>query len=426
MTYEEALTYIHSVVWRGSRLGLDRTYELMEKLGNPQKDLKFIHIAGTNGKGSASAMMASVLQEAGYKVGLYTSPFIYRFNERMQVNGEMIADEELAELTEMIQPFADSMEDSPTEFELITALAMVYFKRHECDIVVLEVGLGGALDSTNVIPVPELAVIMAIGLDHTAELGGTISEITEAKAGIIKEGGDVVAYGRDPEAEAVLARVCEERHASLYYPEYERLNPVLSDLEGQFFDYNGFQNLRISMPGLYQMYNAAVVIRAMQILNSKEKWYISDEAIRDGLAKTRWNGRFEILHRNPTVIIDGSHNPHGINATVESLKNYFEDTKLIFLIGVMADKDVEHIMDAVLPMAKEFVTVTPDNPRAMKADVLAEKLNQMGAPGVTAASSVEEGCRIALEKAGRTGVVCSIGSLYMVGDVTREMKKLLR
>ena len=215
MTYNEALTYIHSICWKGSRLGLGRTRELLQKLGNPEKRLKFIHIAGTNGKGSCAAMLSSILEAAGYRVGLYTSPFINRFNERMQINHQCIPDGELAELTAYIRPFADGMADPPTEFELITALAMVYFARHQCDIVVLEVGMGGELDSTNIIDVPEAAVIMAMGLDHVKELGPTMADIARAKAGIIKAGGRVVSYGGNPEADAVIAAACRAKNASL-------------------------------------------------------------------------------------------------------------------------------------------------------------------------------------------------------------------
>ena len=223
MNYSEALSYIHSVCWKGSVPGLSRTRELLGKLGNPEQSLKFIHIAGTNGKGSTAAMLASILEEAGYTVGLYTSPFINRFNERMQVNHTCIGDEELAELTDYVRPYADSMADSPTEFELITAIAMEFFKRKHCDIVVLEVGMGGALDSTNVIDTPEVAVIAAMGFDHTRELGSTMTEIASAKAGIIKPHGDVVIYGQNPEAEAVFERVENAlRKKGLLYEEAKR------------------------------------------------------------------------------------------------------------------------------------------------------------------------------------------------------------
>ncbi|MCD8054536.1 MAG: bifunctional folylpolyglutamate synthase/dihydrofolate synthase [Lachnospiraceae bacterium] len=425
MTYEEALSYIHKVNWLGVKPGLDRTRELLAKLGNPEQELKFVHIAGTNGKGSTAAMTASVLEQAGYRVGLYTSPFIHRFNERMQVNGESIGDEELAELTEMIRPLAESMEDAPTEFELITALAMEYFRRHACEIVVLEVGLGGELDSTNVISVPEVAVITSIGLDHTAVLGNTLAEIASAKAGIIKEGGDVVSYGKNPEADAVIGTVCREKKARLHRPDYDSLRPVCRELTGQTFDYGTLQGLRIPLLGLYQLDNAAVALTALDVLREKG-WKITEEDMREGLAATRWTGRLELLSEHPAVIVDGSHNPPGIRATAESLRTYFGNHKIIFLVGVMADKDVDTILSTLCPLAGRFITVTPDNPgRAMPAEELAERLRSMGELPVTAAASIGEGCRTALAYAGADGVVCALGSLYMVGDMTREMKKCL-
>ncbi len=425
-TYEETLAFIHSVSWKGSKPGLERTQELLARMGNPEKKLKFVHIAGTNGKGSTAAMIASMLQHGGYRVGLYTSPFIYTFNERFQVNGENISDEELIEITDQIAPHAEAMKDSPTEFELVTAIGMVYFLRQKCDIVVLEVGMGGELDSTNVIPVPEVAVITAIGLDHTKELGDTIAKIASAKAGIIKEGGDVVIYGQDPEAEAVFEKVCEEKHAHLHRPNYDTLNPVMHNLSGQIFDYNGCLNLKIPLLGNYQMYNAAVALTAMRVLNRKEKWFVCDEDIRKGLAEVRWGGRLDLLSEHPIVIVDGSHNPHGIRATVDSLKEYLPGEKFIFLMGVMADKDVAGEMGMILPLAAEFVTLTPYNPgRAMPAEELARRLKELTDVPVTAAASIEKGCEIALAHAGRHGAVCAIGSLFQVGDVTRAMKARL-
>ena len=240
MNYEEALEYIHHVSWTGVKPGLSRTFELLDRMGNPQKQLKFVHIAGTNGKGSTAAMTASILEKSGYRTGLYTSPFIHRFNERMQVNGESITDEELAELTEWIRPMAETMEDSPTEFELITALAMEFFRRQVCDIVVLEVGMGGELDSTNVIDTPEMAVITAIGLDHTAELGDTLGKIASAKGGIIKACGDVVIYPQAEEAEIVLKQMAEEKYCHVFQPDFSAITPVSETLSGQTFDYGKY------------------------------------------------------------------------------------------------------------------------------------------------------------------------------------------
>ena len=415
MTYNEALTYIHSICWKGSRLGLGRTRELLQKLGNPEKRLKFIHIAGTNGKGSCAAMLSSILEAAGYRVGLYTSPFINRFNERMQINHQCIPDGELAELTAYIRPFADGMADPPTEFELITALAMVYFARHQCDIVVLEVGMGGELDSTNIIDVPEAAVIMAMGLDHVKELGPTMADIARAKAGIIKEGGRVVSYGGNPEADAVIAAACREKNASLRQPDFAAIVPGDFSLEGQSFSYKGWHDLRIPLVGAYQMKNAAVVLETVEVLRQRG-WHISDEAVVQGLKNTRWPARFEVLRRDPVFIVDGGHNPHGIRATAESLQRLFPGKKFTFVTGVMADKDVESILGLIVPLADQFFTVRPDNPRAMSAQELAERIRAMGAKA-TPCESVADGVARAVAAEGKDGVACALGSLYMSGDV---------
>lgn len=415
MTYEEALSYIHSICWKGSKLGLDRTRELLGKLNDPQKELKFIHIAGTNGKGSTAAMLSSILEEAGYRVGLYTSPFINRFNERMQVNHQPIPDEELAALTEYVRPYADAMADSPTEFELITALAMVWFARQKCDIVVLEVGMGGELDSTNIIDVPEAAVIAAMGMDHVKELGPTMADIARAKAGIIKEGGRVVSYGGNPEADEVIAAVCRARNASLCQPDFSAIVPGDFSLEGQTFSYKGWRGLRIPLVGAYQMNNAAVVLETVEVLRQRG-WSVSDEAVRKGLADTRWPARFEVLRRDPVFIVDGGHNPHGIRATAESLRRLFPGRKITFVTGVMADKDVEHILGLIVPLADQFFTVRPDNPRAMDAGELARRIEAMGAKA-TACASVRDGVDRAIQAEGPHGVACALGSLYMSGDV---------
>ena len=415
MTYEEALSYIHSICWKGSKLGLDRTRELLGKLNDPQKELKFIHIAGTNGKGSTAAMLSSILEEAGYRVGLYTSPFINRFNERMQVNHQPIPDEELAALTEYVRPHADAMADSPTEFELITALAMVWFARQKCDIVVLEVGMGGELDSTNIIDVPEAAVIAAMGMDHVKELGPTMADIARAKAGIIKEGGRVVSYGGNPEADEVIAAVCRARNASLCQPDFSAIVPGDFGLEGQTFSYKGWRGLRIPLVGAYQMNNAAVVLETVEVLRQRG-WSVSDEAVRQGLADTRWPARFEVLRRDPVFIVDGGHNPHGIRATAESLRRLFPGRKITFVTGVMADKDVEHILGLIVPLADQFFTVRPDNPRAMDAGELAARIEAMGAKA-TACASVRDGVDRAIQAEGPHGVACALGSLYMSGEV---------
>ncbi|MEA4870544.1 MAG: folate family ECF transporter S component [Christensenella sp.] len=415
MSYEDAMTYIHHVTWRGSRLGLERTRELLSRIGNPHQRLKFIHIAGTNGKGSTAAMLAKILSLAGYKTGLYISPYINRFNERMQMDGELIADDELAQITAYIRPHAEAMADHPTEFELITVIAFEYFARHAADIVVLEVGLGGELDSTNVIDTPALAVITNIGLDHTRELGPTITDIARAKAGIIKPGGEVVIYDQNVEADAVFAEACRARSAKLIVTDHSRVSNISPALDALRFDCTPYGTLASGLTGVYQAQNAAVVITAVERLQ-KKGWNISEQNLRDGLLLVRWPARFELLGRNPIFIADGGHNPQGISAVVESLKQHFPNRPITFLIGIMADKDIPHMIDQLAPIAKEFITVTPDNPRAMNAAELAELLLESKLPAV-ACASVAEGIALAISHAGKSGVVCALGSLYLLGDV---------
>ena len=415
MTYEQALSYIHNVCWMGSKPGLERTFSLLEKLGNPHEKLKFIHIGGTNGKGSTAAMLSTILEKAGYRVGLYTSPFIMRFNERMQVNHEQIGDEELAALTEEIRPFADAMEDKPTEFELITALAMLYFKRKNCDIVVLEVGMGGELDSTNVIPAPEVAILTAMGMDHVRELGPTMADVARAKAGIIKSGCSVVSYGGNADADAVFAEVCNEKNVTLRTPDFSTITPGEFNLDGQFFSYQDWQNVSIPLVGRYQMNNAAVVLETVALLREKG-WNLSDETVREGLRVTRWPARFEILQRDPVFIVDGGHNPHGIRATADSLQRLFPGRKFSFVTGVMADKDVEEILGLITPLAARFFTVKPGNPRAMDAEVLADRIRALGVEAIPC-ENVADGVKRAIEAEGKDGVACALGSLYMSGEV---------
>lgn len=423
MTYEEALSYIHSICWKGSKLGLDRTRELLGKLDDPQKELKFIHIAGTNGKGSTAAMLSSILEEAGYRVGLYTSPFINRFNERIQVDGQPIGDEELEQLVERIRPAADAMTEVPTEFEVITALGMLYFAQKHCDIVVLEVGLGGELDSTNVIDPPECAVITALGMDHVKELGPTLADIARAKAGIIKPGSPVVSYGGAPEADTVIAAATEAQGAPLTVVDFDRLRVGEGSLEALHFDFDGLENLTLPLVGSYQPRNAAVAITALRVLRGRG-WRIPDEAIRQGLANVRWPGRFEVLRADPVFLLDGSHNAHGMRATVESLKARLPGQKFVFLLSIMADKDVDEMLDLLLPLADQFVTVTAHTPRALPAEELASRIAQRGGRA-EAAGSISEGVRRAIALAGE-GPVCALGTLYFSGEVRQAFKEVNR
>ena len=410
--------------WQGSKPGLSRTRALLSALGNPERQLRFVHIAGTNGKGSTAACIASCLQAAGWRVGLYTSPDINRFNERMQVNGVPISDEDLETLVDRIRPIANALTDSPTEFELITALGFLYFLQTHCDIVVLEVGLGGALDSTNVIPAPEAAVITALGLDHTAVLGDTIQDVARAKAGIIKAGAPVITYGGVPEADAVIAAVCKEQGCSLYPVDFSQLTLLPSDLSGSRFSFGNLSNLTLPLLGSYQPKNAAVAITTLKVLD-KQGWHISDAAIRDGLRTVQWPGRFELLRTDPPFLLDGSHNPHGMRATAQSLQDRFPQQKFTFLISVMADKDVTGILTPLLPLAKEFVTVRANLPRAMPAEELAARIIALGGTA-QAAPSISAGVALAQSLAGANGPICARGPLYFSADVRQALAEQSR
>lgn len=415
MTPEEALTYIHSVCWKGSIPGLGRTQELLQKMGNPQNQLQFVHIAGTNGKGSTAAMTASILRKAGYRTGLYTSPYIFRFHERMQVDGQCISDAELAEITEFVKPLAESMADHPTEFELVTCIAMEYFKRHHCDVVSLEVGMGGELDSTNVILPPLVAVLTNIGLDHTEFLGDTLEKICETKSKIIKPGSIAVTYREKPSVEAVIEARCREVGAQWMPADFDAIHLISASLEGQIFDWGPYEKLHLPLLGQHQLYNAAVVLTIVNALREKGL-AISDEAVRTGIASVSWPGRFELVARNPLFIVDGGHNPQCIEALVHNVRDYLNGRTLTVLTGVLADKDYSDMYADMAQYAACFVTVTPPNPRALEAKDLAAYLSRYGKP-VQAAETVEAGVALAKELAGPEGVVLAYGSLYMVGDI---------
>ena len=418
MTGQEAVAYIDTFQWQAHAPGLERIRTLLHALGDPQKELKFVHVAGTNGKGSVCAYLASVLRCAGYRVGLCTSPFLEDFRERIQVDGKLIPPEVLGELTELARPAAEAMEDHPTEFELITAVAMLYFRRCRCDIVVLEVGLGGALDASNVIDVPEAAVITAMGMDHAAILGPTLADIAAAKAGIIKPGGAVVSFGGCPEADAVIRERCREQGAQLTEVDFSRLRVVGTGLDGTDLEFAPYGALHVPLVGLYQAKNAAVAVTTVEVLE-KRGWEISRRALEQGLTSVCWPGRLEVVRRTgPVILRDGAHNAHGMAATVESLRALFPGKKLTILMGVMADKDVEDMLKLLAPIAGQVFTVRPESPRAMPAEELAALVNRYGVPAVPCAG-VAAGLQAAAEAAGADGAVCALGSLYLVGEVCR-------
>ncbi|MBO4211245.1 MAG: bifunctional folylpolyglutamate synthase/dihydrofolate synthase [Oscillospiraceae bacterium] len=414
MRYDEALQYIHAVCWKGSVPGLERITELMQRLGNPEKELKFIHIVGTNGKGSTAAMLASVLKEAGYRTGLFTSPYVVDFRERMQMDGEMIPPEELAAETEAVKPFADAMADAPTEFELITAIALRWFARRGAQIVVLEAGMGGALDSTNVIPAPEAAVFTNIGLDHTEFLGDTVEAIARTKAGILKPGCAAALYPNEPAVCEIIEDLCRSMHIPLYHADPLVLVPLEHDLRGQHFRW-GKLNLALPLLGEHQRRNLCLVLAVIELLRDRN-WLIPDSAIRTGIAAVHWPGRFELLGRDPLFVLDGGHNPQCMDALWEAANRYLAGKPLTVITGVLADKDYASMYDRTGELATRFFTLTPPNPRALDAAALGALLEQYGKP-VTVCHSPQEAVKLALAATPPAGAVLAYGSLYLAADI---------
>ncbi len=414
MNYEEALEFVHCGFFGGTRPGLERVEELLSHLGNPHEKLRFIHVTGTNGKGSFCAMTDAILRAAGYKSGLFTSPYIVRFNERMRFCGEPIGDEELAGLLSEIKPVVEQMDDRPTEFELITAAAMLWFSRVGADPVVLEVGMGGRLDATNVISSPILSVITGISLDHTAILGDTVEKIAAEKAGIIKPGVPVLWCGDDEAAGAVIAKVAAERGSELRLPDAKISNPVFS-LDGTVFDSGRMKGLSLSLLGEYQLKNVKNVISAARIL-SERGLKTGARALRRGLQNVAWPARFELLNRNPVVIYDGGHNPEGVSVALESVTRYFGG-RAVFINGMLADKDYRSCTRMIGAQAKRVFCVTPPGPRALDAASLAACYRESGVAS-EACGSYREAVRKAAKFAREKSLpVIILGSLYMYSEM---------
>lgn len=409
MTMTEALDYLAASNWQTRTPGLRRIALLMERLGNPEKALRFVHIAGTNGKGSTAAMLDAILRAAGYRTGLFTSPHLQRYNERIRVSGEPVSDRDFCALAEEVRSAASGLPESLSEFEILTAMGFLHFLRQGCAIVVLEVGLGGRLDSTNVIPAPEAAVITHLSLEHTALLGNTLEEIAAEKAGILKPGVPAVLCAQEARAEAVIRDKCAACSCPLTVTgEVIRRS---GDLSGQYLDYRGRKNLFLKLPGVYQCRNAAAVLDTVDVLR-RRGWSIPEAAVEAGLASAVWPGRFEVLRRSPLFLLDGAHNPDGARALADSLAACLPpDMRLTFLMGVMAEKNHAAMLDAVAPFAAGFLAVTPDSPRALPSSALAEEIrSRLGLP-VRDAGTAEQGLALALAEG---GPVCAFGSLYQI------------
>lgn len=425
MNYAEARVYLDEVSKYGSVLGLENMRELLGRLGNPQDDLKFIHISGTNGKGSVLAYLSTILSGGGYRTGRYISPTLFSYRERIQVDEQKIEKESLAHHVTAIAKAIEEMKaenaGNPTAFEVETALAFLYFKEKDCDIVVLETGLGGALDATNIIKTTVMEVIAPISMDHMEFLGDTLEKIAMQKAGIIKPHTAVVSASQEPDAKKVLDHVCKENQCSMYMVDPAQITDVLYDVEEQQFSYKNWKNVKITLAGSYQILNAALALEGVEELR-RLGYHLTEEQVRQGLYRAVWRGRFTLLSKNPAVIIDGAHNPGAAKELKHSLNLYFKGKDLYYIFGVFQDKDYQEVIRLTAPLAKHIITVqTPGNPRALPADKLKEAVQAVN-PSVEAAQSIQEAVKKSLQLAKNEDAIIIFGSLSFLGEAERAVK----
>lgn len=421
MNYTEARAYLNRAGKYGSVLGLKGMKELLKRLGNPQDTLKFIHIAGTNGKGSVLAYVSTILQKAGYHIGRYISPTLFTYRERIQVNGEPIEKAALALLTEQTAAAAAAMTAAglphPTVFEIETAIGFLYFRDKQCDLVVLETGLGGAEDATNVVTTTVMEIFTPISKDHMNFLGDTVSEIALNKAGIIKPGTLVVSAIQERQVMTILEQAAERNMAALRTLQPDQIRDITYGWQQQRFSYGGLEQLEILLAGTCQIDNAALAVEAIKGLRTLG-YQISDEQIRAGLAQTRWQGRFSTLMEEPIFIIDGAHNKAAAEFLKNSVEMYFTNRRIFYIIGVFKDKEYEEIIRLTAPAAEHILTIqTPNNERALDAETLADVVRKYN-PSVEAAASIADAVGKSLQLAGKDDVIIAFGSLSFLGELT--------
>lgn len=427
MTYLQALDKINSLMLFGSRPGLDRILKFLDAMGNPQDKLRFVHIAGTNGKGSTSKMIAAVLKSAGYKTGLFISPYIIDFRERIQIDNKMIEKESLAKCVEETYPLLEKLKKQGviiTEFEYITALAFKYFAESGCDVVVLETGMGGLLDCTNVIKNTLVSVITAISYDHTAVLGNTIEEIAGQKAGIIKPNGNTVYYPQGDAADDVIAKTAQEKENNLVYADTLPLKAVEMTIEYTKMLYKN-NELLIHLIGDHQLKNAALAISAVEILRNRCGFDITDENLKEGLAKAEMPARLELLCKEPMVLIDGAHNPNGMEALSVAIRRYLRGKKIVCIMGMLKDKDSNSSLEYLDGLIDTVITLEPDNPRKQSSEDLAEKAVKFF-DIVYPMDSFTDAIEKALNIAGDDGAVIVCGSLYLASQLRPLIVRCLK
>lgn len=421
MNYQECIHYLEKEVGFGSVPGLERIQYLCDKLGNPERRLSVIHVAGTNGKGSAVAMLSSILKEAGYRVGTYTSPHLERYNERYLINGVEISDaafaEEISLMRRLCEELAAEGKPVPTLFEITTGSAFHYFYEKQVDILILEVGLGGRFDATNVVPSPLLSLLMSISIDHTDFLGNTIAEIAMEKSGIIKKNCPVVLYSQEEIVYNIIKDAADRMDAPFYCLNDAEITVASQTLEGTVFSVKNkdfsLENLELSLLGTYQLENCLAVLEACFVLQGCGL-QISEKAIRSGLKNARWAGRMELCGKAPLVILDGAHNADGIRQLAKSLAVYFKEKKVTLILGVLGDKEYQKMAEQILPFADTVILTEPHSERRLDVFSLARSVSAFSGTVYT-----EREIEAAYEKA-RTltpaeGIILCCGSLYMIG-----------
>ncbi|MBM7687089.1 bifunctional folylpolyglutamate synthase/dihydrofolate synthase [Defluviitalea raffinosedens] len=429
MEYNDVISYINSIERFGSRPGLVRVQNLLRRLGNPEKNLKVIHVAGTNGKGSVSTMISYILEKSGYDVGMYTSPHLENYNERIKINNKDISDEEFATAGEKIikacQKCVENNEEHPTVFEFLTAMALLYFDEQSVDFVVLEVGLGGRYDATNVIENPLLSVITSISMDHMDVLGDSIESIAFEKAGIIKKNCSTVLFFPNNKVYNIIKSVCESLNSQLYYVSDMHIQNVRHSIEGITFsintDFYSYKDLKVSLIGEHQIYNTALVLLAVEVLRNKGI-EISEENVRIGLEECYWPGRLEIVGKNPLILLDGAHNEEGALALAKAFEQYFHDQNITLLIGVLKDKPYELMLKQLLPYASKVVLTEPNSSRKLPIDEL-EKTAVKYSSYIYQNADIAQAYELALKLTNEKDVLCCAGSLYLIGEIKKMIKK---
>lgn len=430
MNYEQAIEFIHSTYKFGSKLGLQNITKLAELLGNPQNSYKIIHIAGTNGKGSTSNMIHDVLMASGYKAGLFISPYLEEFTERIQVNKQHIDKDSLARITQLVKEKIDIMikegYNHPTEFEVVTAIGFKYFQEQNIDFLVLEVGLGGRFDATNVVNNTLVSVITSISYDHMEYLGDTLEKIAFEKAGIIKENSNVVVYPQQDEILNVIRDVAKSKGTSVYETDKNNIIKLKGNLTGQWFKYLktdvfNLSEAKINFLGEHQLYNVLTALRTLEIIK-RDGFNITENNIIEGLKTCRFAGRFEILSEKPVIILDGGHNINGIEYFSKAIKDNFDENRIILFFGMLKDKNPEDVLPYILPLCKEVYTLTPNNPRAMKSTYLSELINKHSDIKAIPLDDYNQIIPV-IKNINENDIIAFVGSLYMIGDVRTLLKK---